>query len=89
VKASNAGKIALASDLYFAGKTVIIDHGLGVFSLYCHFSRFRIKRGDFVQKGNVIGEIGSTGRVTGPHLHWGIKIQGSRVDPFSLLSLNF
>jgi len=89
VKASNAGKIVLASDLYFAGKTVIIDHGLGVFSLYCHFSQFRIKRGDFVQKGDVIGEIGSTGRVTGPHLHWGIKIQGSRVDPFSLLSLNF
>ncbi|MFC2164772.1 M23 family metallopeptidase [Acidobacteriota bacterium] len=89
VKASNAGKIALASDLYFAGKTVIIDHGLGVFSLYCHFSRFRVTRGDFVKRGDVIGEIGSTGRVTGPHLHWGIKIQGSRVDPFSLLSLNF
>jgi murein DD-endopeptidase MepM/ murein hydrolase activator NlpD len=89
VRASNAGKIVLASDLYFAGKTVIIDHGLGVFSLYCHFSRFRVKRGDFVHKGDVIGEIGSTGRVTGPHLHWGIKIQGSRVDPFSLLSLSF
>lgn len=89
VKASNAGKIVLASELYFAGKTVIIDHGLGVFSLYCHFSRFRVKRGEFVQKGDVIGEIGSTGRVTGPHLHWGIKVQGSRVDPFSLLSLNF
>jgi murein DD-endopeptidase MepM/ murein hydrolase activator NlpD len=89
VLASNAGRIVLASDLYFAGKTVIIDHGLGVFSLYCHFSRFRVKRGDFVQKGDVIGEIGSTGRVTGPHLHWGIKIQGSRVDPFSLFSLSF
>jgi len=89
VKASNTGKVVLASDLYFAGKTVIIDHGLGVFSLYCHFSRFRVQRGDYVQKGDVIGEIGSTGRVTGPHLHWGIKIQGSRVDPFSLLSLSF
>jgi len=89
VIASNAGKVVLASDLYFAGKTVIIDHGLGVFSLYCHFSRFRVKRGESVQKGDVIGEIGSTGRVTGPHLHWGIKIQGSRVDPFSLLSLSF
>jgi murein DD-endopeptidase MepM/ murein hydrolase activator NlpD len=89
VKASNAGKIVLASDLYFAGKAVIIDHGLGVFSLYCHFSRFRVKRGDFIQKGDVIGEIGSSGRVTGPHLHWGIKVQGSRVDPFSLLSLSF
>jgi murein DD-endopeptidase MepM/ murein hydrolase activator NlpD len=89
VKASNAGKVVLASDLYFAGKTVIIDHGLGVFSIYCHFSRFRVQRSDCVQKGEVIGEIGSTGRVTGPHLHWGIKIQGSRVDPFSLLSLSF
>jgi murein DD-endopeptidase MepM/ murein hydrolase activator NlpD len=88
VKSSNSGRIVLACDLYFAGKTVIIDHGLGVFSLYCHFSKIIVKRGKMVAKGDIIGEIGSTGRVTGPHLHWGIKIRGKRVDPFSLLSLN-
>jgi len=89
VVASNSGKVVLASDLYFAGKTVIIDHGLGIFTLYCHFSRFRVRRGDLVQKGSIVGEIGATGRVTGPHLHWAVKIQGNRVDPFSLINLNF
>jgi len=77
----------LAKDLYFAGKTVIIDHGLGVFTLYCHFSKIVADRGKMVKKGDIIGEIGATGRVTGPHLHWGVKVSGSRVDPFSLLYL--
>jgi murein DD-endopeptidase MepM/ murein hydrolase activator NlpD len=89
VWASNSGEVALRSDLYFSGKTVIIDHGLGLFSLYCHFSKIKVKRGQVVRKGDIIGEIGATGRVTGPHLHWGVKILGDRVDPFSLLSLNF
>ena len=89
VRASNSGKIVLAKDLYFAGKTVIIDHGLGVFTSYLHFSKIIAKRGDKVMKGDVIGEIGATGRVTGPHLHWGVKVSGSRVDPFSLLTLKF
>jgi hypothetical protein len=89
VRASNSGKVVLAKDLYFAGKTVIIDHGLGVFTSYLHFSKIKAKRGDLVRKGDVIGEIGATGRVTGPHLHWGVKVSGSRVDPFSLLTLKF
>jgi murein DD-endopeptidase MepM/ murein hydrolase activator NlpD len=89
VAASNSGRVVLVSDLYYAGNTVIIDHGLGVFTLYLHLSKFRVKRGDSVEKGDVVGEIGATGRVTGPHLHWGVKIQGNRVDPFSLLYLNF
>lgn len=89
VVASNSGRIVLASHLYYAGKTVIIDHGLGVFTLYVHLSKFRVKRGNFVKKGDVVGEVGATGRVTGPHLHWGVKIQGSRIDPFSLLYLDF
>ena len=88
VKASNSGRVALAKDLYYAGKAVILDHGLGVFSLYCHFSQIKVKTGDTVKKGDVIGNIGSTGRVTGPHLHWGMKVSGSRVDPFSFLSLD-
>ncbi len=87
VKASNSGKVVLTANLYFAGKTVIMDHGLGVFSFYCHLSRIRVPRGSLVQKGEIIGEVGATGRATGPHLHWSIRITGARVDPFSLLSL--
>jgi len=71
VRASNSGQVVLADNLYFSGKTVIINHGLGVFTVYCHFSKIRIKRGEQVKKGEVIGDIGATGRVTGPHLHWG------------------
>ncbi len=89
VKASNSGRVVLASDLYFAGKTVIIDHGMSVFTMYCHFSKIRVKRGKLVKKGEIIGEIGATGRVTGPHLHWGVKVSGISVDPFSILSLTF
>lgn len=89
VVASNSGTVVLVSHLYYAGKTVIIDHGLGVFTLYLHLSEFRVKRGNSVEKGDIIGEIGATGRVTGPHLHWGVKIKGNRIDPFSLLHLDF
>ena len=89
VKASNSGRVVLASDLYFAGKTVIIDHGMSVFTMYCHFSKIRAKRGMLVKKGEIIGEIGATGRVTGPHLHWGVRVSGISVDPFSILSLTF
>jgi murein DD-endopeptidase MepM/ murein hydrolase activator NlpD len=87
VRASNAGKVVLASHLYLSGKTVIIDHGQGVFSLYCHFSRILVKRGVTVKKGALIGKIGNTGRSTGPHLHWAFKIFDSRVDPYSLVCL--
>jgi hypothetical protein len=87
VRASNAGRVVLARDLYFSGKTVIIDHGLGLFTFYCHFSRLKVSRGDMVKKGAVIALAGSTGRSTGPHLHWGVKLLGSRVDPAALLSL--
>jgi len=87
VIASNSGKVVLASDLYYSGKTVILDHGLGVYTLYCHFSKISVETGTLVNKGQVIGEIGATGRVTGPHLHWGVKMSGESVDPLSLLSL--
>ena len=76
-----------AGDLYFSGNTVIIDHGLGVFSIYCHFSKLKAKRGDPVSKGDIIGEAGATGRVTGPHLHWGIRVFETNIDPLSLLSI--
>ncbi len=87
VRASNSGKIVVADDLYFSGNTVIIDHGLGVFSLYCHLLEILVKKGVPVKKSDIIGKIGATGRVTGPHLHWGFKVSGSRVDPFSLVNL--
>lgn len=87
IKASNAGLVALASDLYMGGKTVIIDHGLGVFSSYGHLSALRVKRGEKVRKGQVVGLCGSTGRSTGPHLHWAFKILDARVDPDAMLRL--
>ncbi len=89
IKATSRGRVVLASDLYFSGKTVIIDHGLGLFSTYCHLSRILVKRGDLVETGQVIGQAGSTGLSTGPHLHWAIRINEARIDPLSLLELEF
>jgi hypothetical protein len=89
VRAANSGRVALARDLYFSGQTVILDHGLGLFTYYCHFSRLRVKRGDVVRRGDEIGLVGSTGRSTGPHLHWGAKILQSRVDPMAILNITF
>jgi murein DD-endopeptidase MepM/ murein hydrolase activator NlpD len=87
IRASNAGTVAVASDLYLGGKTVIIDHGLGVFSTYGHMSELRVKRGETVKKGQTVGLCGSTGRSTGPHLHWSFKIFDARVDPEAMLRL--
>ncbi|MGB9863544.1 MAG: M23 family metallopeptidase [Candidatus Saccharicenans sp.] len=89
IKATNGGRVVLASDLYFSGKTVIVDHGLGLFSTYCHLSRILVKRGEKVEAGQVIGLAGSTGLSTGPHLHWAVRINEARVDPLSLLELEF
>ena len=85
--ASNSGTVALAADLYFSGKTVILDHGLGVSTSYFHMSRLLVRTGDVVHKGDTIGEAGSTGRSTGPHLHWAARVFDSRVDPRSLIRL--
>jgi murein DD-endopeptidase MepM/ murein hydrolase activator NlpD len=85
--APNAGRIVLANKLYYSGWTVIIDHGRGVFTYCCHFDRVLVKRGDLVRKGQAIAEVGSTGRSTGPHLHWSVRILSARVDPFSLVAL--
>jgi murein DD-endopeptidase MepM/ murein hydrolase activator NlpD len=87
IRASNSGNVVLASDFYLTGKTVILDHGCGVFSLYFHCSKLLVKRGDRVRRGEFIAKVGNTGRSTGPHLHWGIRIYDSRVDPFSLVAL--
>jgi murein DD-endopeptidase MepM/ murein hydrolase activator NlpD len=86
IHAPNSGRIVLARDLYFTGNTVVIDHGLGVFSLLAHLSVMEIHQGDLVTRGQTIGQVGATGRVTGPHLHWAVRMNGARVDPLSLLA---
>ena len=87
IRAANAGRVVIASDLYLGGKTVIIDHGLGVFSSYGHMSGLLVKRGEAVKKGQAVGLCGTTGRSTGPHLHWSVKIFEARVDPEAMLRL--
>lgn len=87
IRAVNRGRVVLASPLYLSGGTVIIDHGLGVFSYYCHLSKLLVKRGTMIEKGEVLGRCGSTGRSTGPHLHWSMRMSDSRVDPYALVEL--
>jgi len=89
IKAANNGQVVLASNLYFSGNTVIIDHGLGLFTVYCHLSKLLVKRGVRADRGQVIGLAGSTGLSTGPHLHWAAKINQARVDPLALLEIEF
>ena len=87
IHATNRGRVVLAKSLFFTGNTVILDHGLGIYSLYAHLSRIDVKVGDIINSGQQVGLSGATGRVTGPHLHWGMVVQGARVDPFSLVNL--
>ena len=86
IYASNAGQIVLAEDLFFSGQAVFIDHGSGIFTTYLHLSEILVEEGQMVEKGELIGLVGATGRVTGPHLHWGARIGTARVDPFSLVA---
>jgi len=87
IHAPNSGRIVVARNLYYSGNTVVIDHGLGVFSMLAHMSAFDAREGDRVVAGQVVGRVGATGRVTGPHLHWAVRVGGARVDPLSLLAL--
>jgi murein DD-endopeptidase MepM/ murein hydrolase activator NlpD len=87
IKAPNAGRVAVARNLYFSGNTVIIDHGLGLFSTLAHLSAIDVHEGDRVTAGQLLGLVGATGRVTGPHLHWAVRASNARVDPLSLLAL--
>jgi murein DD-endopeptidase MepM/ murein hydrolase activator NlpD len=87
IRAANRGRVVLAKDLFYSGNAVFIDHGQGVFTTYLHLSRIDAAVGDIVERGEVIGLAGATGRVTGPHLHWGVRVGEARVDPFSLLGL--
>jgi murein DD-endopeptidase MepM/ murein hydrolase activator NlpD len=86
ILASNDGTVVLAKDRYYSGGTVIIDHGEGLYTCYFHFSRLNVKAGEMVQRGQAIGLSGATGRITGPHLHFGIMIHGIQTDPIDLLT---
>ncbi|MFA7536130.1 MAG: M23 family metallopeptidase [Desulfuromonadales bacterium] len=86
VRASGRGRAILVDDLYFTGRTVVLDHGAGLFSLYAHLDRTFCRTGELLERGAVLGEVGSTGRSTGPHLHWGFKLAGDRIDPLALLA---
>jgi murein DD-endopeptidase MepM/ murein hydrolase activator NlpD len=85
VKVANSGKVNLAMSLNVTGNTVIIDHGFNLFSAYCHMDRLLVQEGDTVQKGDIVGEVGSTGFSTGPHLHWTISIGPVFVNPWLFL----
>jgi murein DD-endopeptidase MepM/ murein hydrolase activator NlpD len=87
VRASNSGKVVLSEELFYGGNTLVLDHGQGIFSIYMHLSGFNVKSGDIVSKGDAIGLVGSSGRSTGPHLHFGVKVAGINVDPSSLMKL--
>ncbi|AXH12741.1 M23 family metallopeptidase [Halarcobacter bivalviorum] len=87
IKAINNGKIVIAEDRFYAGKSIVIDHGQGIYSGYYHLSKKNFKVGDFVKKGDIIGLSGSTGRITGPHLHFSFRIHGILVDPLQAIEL--
>ena len=81
VKAPADGVVTIVDDFYFNGKTIFIDHGQGLVTMYCHLSVQEVKVGQIVKRGQVIGKVGSTGRSTGPHLHWNVSLNNQRVDP--------
>ena len=87
VLAANRGRVVLAKDLFFSGNAVYLDHGHGLYTTYLHLSKLDVVVGDFVERGQQIGLAGATGRVTGPHLHWGVRLLDARVDPFSLIRI--
>ena len=85
VVAANHGKVVLAGNFFFAGGSVVVDHGGALFTMYFHLSEIRIGEGEILRKGDVLGLSGATGRVTGAHLHWGARLANARIDPLELL----
>jgi murein DD-endopeptidase MepM/ murein hydrolase activator NlpD len=85
VFASQRGKVVLAEELYYSGNTIVIDHGYGIYTLYAHLSEVDVKPGETVESSAEIGKVGATGRVTGPHLHWGLTVQHARVNAMGIV----
>ena len=84
IRAANAGTVVLAADLFFGGNTIVLDHGLGLYTYYAHCSMIAASVGDRVTRGQVIAKVGATGRVTGAHLHWACRLNEARVNPIEL-----
>ncbi|MBM4125451.1 MAG: M23 family metallopeptidase, partial [Nitrospira sp.] len=87
VVAMNDGVARLTVDHFFSGKGVFLDHGMGLYSMYFHLSEVVVEDGAAVKRGQVIGKVGASGRATGPHLHWGVRLNGARVNPYALVRL--
>lgn len=87
IKASNRGRVVLSEELFFGGNTIILDHGQGIYTIYMHLSALNAGLGDIVSKGAVVGLVGSTGRASGPHLHFGVKVANINTNPDSILKL--
>lgn len=85
IPAANSGKVVFAGDLFYTGWTVILDHGMDIFTVYGHLSKTLVKEGEMVKRGQLIALSGNTGRTSGPHLHWGVKVQGQYIDGFVLV----
>jgi len=85
IKAVAAGKVIESGDFFFSGNMIYIDHGQGLISLYAHMHKINVKPGDLIEQGQVIGQVGETGRVTGPHLHLAVLLNQTTVDPLSFL----
>jgi murein DD-endopeptidase MepM/ murein hydrolase activator NlpD len=85
VFAAQSGKVVLAEELYYSGNTVVIDHGYGIYTMYAHLSEIGVKPGQDIAVSREIGKVGATGRVTGPHLHWGLTIEHARVNGMDIV----
>jgi murein DD-endopeptidase MepM/ murein hydrolase activator NlpD len=81
IKTPAAGKVILIGNYFFNGNTVFVDHGQGFISMFCHMSKIDVKVGQQLARGDMVGKVGSTGRATGPHMHWNVSLNDARVDP--------
>ncbi len=87
VRAPQRGRVVLAEELFYSGNTVVLDHGLGLYTFYAHLATLNVKASELVEAGALLGTVGSTGRVTGDHLHWAARVNGARVNPLALTAV--